>query len=58
MSEAWLLELLAVTRDASRRAGYFRLAEHLDDAALLALSERHDRMATLAEAKDAQGLAV
>ena len=44
MSEAWLIELLAVLRDAARRSDTPRLAEHLDDAALLAVSEIHDRL--------------
>jgi len=43
MSEAWLIELIAVLRDAARRSEMPRLAEHLDDAALLAVSEIHER---------------
>jgi hypothetical protein len=54
MSEAWLIELLAVLRDAARRSDMPRLAEHLDDAALLAVSEIHDRH----EASGARGLAL
>ncbi|MFN3612988.1 MAG: hypothetical protein ACK4WC_00290 [Rubrimonas sp.] len=44
MSEAWMMELLTVLRDGARRSGMYRLAEHLDDAALLAVSEFHDRI--------------
>jgi hypothetical protein len=47
MSEAWLIELLDVIRDAARRSDMARLAEHLDDAALIAASEIHERRAVL-----------
>jgi hypothetical protein len=41
MSEAWVIELLDVLRDAARRSNLGRLAETLDDAALIAASECH-----------------
>jgi hypothetical protein len=47
MNEAWLIELLSVIRDAARRSDMPRLAEHLDDAALIAASEMHEREALL-----------
>jgi hypothetical protein len=42
MSEAWVLEMLGATREAARANGLLRLAEHLDDAILLAASEYHE----------------
>lgn len=39
MSEDRVLALLARARDAARRAGLARLAEHLDDGMLVAASE-------------------
>lgn len=42
MTETWMLELLGSVRDAARNNAMYRLAEHLDDAMLLAASEFHD----------------
>jgi hypothetical protein len=42
MSEGWILELLASARDAARAHAMTRLAEHLDDAMLVAASEFHE----------------
>jgi uncharacterized protein (DUF1501 family) len=42
MSEGWILELLASVRDAARSHAMTRLAEHLDDAILVAASEFHE----------------
>ncbi len=42
MTEAWVLEMLGNTREAARSQGLHRLAEHLDDAMLLAASEYHE----------------
>lgn len=42
MSEAWVLDYLGEVRDAARARGLFRLAEHLDDAVLIAASEYHE----------------
>lgn len=42
VSEAWMLELIAYVRDAARDGKMSRLAEHLDDAILIAASEFHD----------------
>lgn len=39
MTEAWMHELLITARDQARAQGLPRLAEHLDDALLLAASE-------------------
>lgn len=47
MNEAGIVELLGTMRDAARARAMFRLAEHLDDAILLAASEFHDKLATL-----------
>lgn len=44
MSEQWLMELLQAVRDVAGKSGYARLAEHLDDAILVAASEVHDRL--------------
>lgn len=41
MSEAWMLELIGAVRDVARSSGMSRLAEHLDDAMLVAASEFH-----------------
>lgn len=42
MSEGWVLEMLGNARAAARAQGLMRLAEHLDDAMLLAASEYHE----------------
>jgi hypothetical protein len=42
MSEAWFLELLGSVRDVARDHSMMRLAEHLDDAMLVAASEFHE----------------
>ncbi len=42
MTETWILELLGSVRDIARNNAMYRLAEHLDDAMLLAASEFHD----------------
>jgi len=42
MSEVWVLEQLRSVRDIARSNAMYRLAEHLDDAMLLAASEFHD----------------
>lgn len=42
MSEAWFLELLGSVRDVARDHAMSRLAEHLDDAMLVAASEFHE----------------
>jgi|AACY02.2.fsa_nt_gi hypothetical protein len=44
MSEAWVLEVLADARDKARAGGLLKLAEHLDDAMLLAASEHHEAL--------------
>ena len=41
MSEAWMLELISAVRDVARANAMHRLAEHLDDAMLVAASEFH-----------------
>ena len=41
MTEETMLEILGSARDAARSSGMFRLAEHLDDAMLMAASEFH-----------------
>jgi hypothetical protein len=41
VQEAWLLETIASIREAARAANMPRLAEHLDDAILIAASEAH-----------------
>lgn len=42
MTEAWVLEVLGGVRDMARHNGQFRLAEHIDDAMLIAASEFHE----------------
>ena len=42
MSEAWILEVLGTVRDVARSQAMIRLAEHLDDALLVAASEYHE----------------
>lgn len=42
MGEAWVMDVLGAARDEARSRGLFRLAEHLDDAILVAASEFHD----------------
>ena len=42
MSEAMVLEMLGAARDAARSRGMVRLAEHLDDAMLVAASEYYE----------------
>lgn len=42
MNEVWVLEQLKSVRDIARAGAMYRLAEHLDDAMLLAASEFHD----------------
>lgn len=45
MSEAWICEMLASIRDIARDSGMARLAEHMDDAMLVAASEFHESLA-------------
>lgn len=47
MSEAWFLELLGSVRDVARSHAMIRLAEHLDDAMLVAASEYHEAILVL-----------
>lgn len=47
MSEAWFLELLGSVRDVARSHAMIRLAEHLDDAMLVAASEFHEAVLVL-----------
>ena len=42
MTEVWVLEQLKSVRDLARAGAMYRLAEHLDDAMLLAASEYHE----------------
>jgi hypothetical protein len=49
MSEAWVMELLSGARDMARSKGLFRLAEHMDDAMLIAASEFHESTLAVAE---------
>lgn len=44
MTEVWVLEQLKSVRDIARANAMYRLAEHLDDAMLLAASEFHDAL--------------
>jgi hypothetical protein len=44
MSEAWICEMLASIRDIARDSGMARLAEHMDDAMLVAASEFHESL--------------
>jgi hypothetical protein len=39
---------IASARDAARAHGFLRLAEHLDDALLMAASEMHEALAAAA----------
>lgn len=41
MSENMVLELIGLARDAARARNLYRLAEHLDDAILVAASDFH-----------------
>ena len=52
MSEAWFLELLGSVRDVARSHAMIRLAEHLDDAMLVAASEYHEAMLVLENQTD------
>ena len=54
VSEKWMTELLASARDIARSHEMHRLAEHLDDAILLAASEFH----TAAAGGNAEGAIV
>lgn len=54
MSEAWFLELLGSVRDVARSHAMIRLAEHLDDAMLVAASEFHEA-ALILENQDGHG---
>jgi hypothetical protein len=45
MTEDSILEMLGTARDAARSGGMLRLAEHLDDAMLMAASEYHEALA-------------
>jgi hypothetical protein len=47
MTEAWFLELLGSVRDVARSHAMIRLAEHLDDAMLVAASEYHEAVLVL-----------
>lgn len=42
MGEAWVMDVLGAARNEARSRGLYRLAEHLDDAILVAASEFHD----------------
>lgn len=53
MNEAGIVELLGTIRDAARAKAMYRLAEHLDDAILLAASEFHDSHETLSRERGA-----
>lgn len=55
MSEAWFLELLGSVRDVARSHAMIRLAEHLDDAMLVAASEYHEAMLVLENQTDHDG---
>lgn len=57
MREAWILELLGSARDAARARAMPRLAEHLDDAILVAASEFHEAglMAEACAGDDVEG---
>ena len=44
MSGVTMMELLGSARDEARSAGLFQLAEHLDDAMLIAAAEVHAAM--------------
>jgi hypothetical protein len=41
MTEDRMLQVLGSARDVARAQGFLRLAEHLDDAMLMAASEYH-----------------
>lgn len=45
MQEAWMFELLRSVRDVAQAHGLPRLAEHLDDAILIAACEVHEAAA-------------
>jgi hypothetical protein len=45
MNEAWIMSVLGSARDEARAHAHYRLAEHLDDAMLIAASEYHVRLA-------------
>ncbi|SEA93068.1 hypothetical protein SAMN05444370_11913 [Rubrimonas cliftonensis] len=45
MHEAWMFELLRSVRDIATASAMPRLAEHLDDAILIAASEVHEHLA-------------
>lgn len=53
MNEAGMLKLLGAIRDDARAKAMFRLAEHIDDAMLLAASEFHDQHDRLIEERNA-----
>jgi hypothetical protein len=56
MSEAWVLEVLGSVRDMARSQAMLRLAEHIDDAMLIAASEYHETASELeCEAGDVRG---
>lgn len=46
MSESMVLELIGRARDEARSHALFQLAEHLDDAMLIAASQFHAAVAT------------
>jgi hypothetical protein len=43
MKEEWIIEMIGQIKDVARSHAMGRLAEHLDDAILIAASEFHDR---------------
>lgn len=43
MKEDWIIEMIGQIKDVARSHAMGRLAEHLDDAILIAASEFHDR---------------
>ena len=53
MNEVGMMKLLGTIRDDARAKAMFRLAEHIDDAMLLAASEFHDKHDTLIRERNA-----
>lgn len=55
MSEGWMMEVLGNARDAARAGGNYRLAEHLDDAMLIAACAYHAGSSEEVEVADGLG---
>lgn len=55
MSNLWIMELLVSARDIAKKRDMLRLAEHMDDALLVAASELHDAQVTGGEARHDRG---